>query len=81
MWLILHTFMKFMLGLSAIIAFFTVFYLTPWFIRYLTLIKLVVKDQHKKGKPLIPVSGVIIVFLGIFFGIMLVIFNSMTLDA
>ncbi len=66
--------MKYMLLLSALIAFGAVLYGTPWLIRYLTQIGLVVKDQHKEGKPLIPVSGGLAVFLGIFLGIMLVIF-------
>jgi len=66
--------MKFVLLLSVFIAFFVVWYLTPWFIGYLRRIGLVVKDQHKEGKPLIPISGGLPVFLGIFFGIMFAIF-------
>ena len=66
--------MKFVLLLSIFIAFFIVYFLSPWFIRYLTRIGLVVKDQHKEGKPLVPLSGGLPVFTGIFFGIMFVIF-------
>lgn len=66
--------MKFVLLLSIFIAFFMVYFLSPWFIRYLTRIGLIVKDQHKEGKPLIPLSGGLPVFAGIFFGIMFAIF-------
>ena len=60
--------------LSVVISFIVVFLVTPWLIEYLRRIGLVVKDQHKKGKPLIPVSGGLAVFLGIFFGIMFAVF-------
>ena len=66
--------MKIVLMLSVAISFIVVYWLTPWIIQYLTKIGLVVKDQHKKGKPLIPISGGLVVFLGIFFGIMFAIF-------
>ncbi len=66
--------MKFVLLLSVLFSFFIVLLLTPWFIRYLTNIGLIVKDQHKEGKPLIPISGGLPVFLGIFFGIMFAVF-------
>lgn len=48
--------------------------MTPWFIRYLTRIGLLVKDQHKDGKPLIPISGGLPVLAGVFFGVMFAIF-------
>ncbi len=60
--------------LSILIAFLTVYVLMPWFIRYFTRIGLVVKDQHKMNKPLIPLSGGIVVFFGIFFAVMFIIF-------
>jgi UDP-N-acetylglucosamine--dolichyl-phosphate N-acetylglucosaminephosphotransferase len=60
--------------LSIFISFFIVYLFMPWFIKYLTRIGLVVKDQHKEGKPLIPLAGGIVVFLGIFFAIMFAIF-------
>jgi len=66
--------MKYILLLSVLISFVAVYVMTPWFIKYLSKIGLVVKDQHKAGKPLVPVSGGLVVFLGIFFGIMLAIF-------
>src|SRR3989344_9582606 len=66
--------MKFVLFFSLFISFFIVWFLTPWFIRYLTRIGLVVKDQHKEGKPLVPISGGLPVFLGIFFGVMFAVF-------
>ncbi|MDP3728624.1 MAG: hypothetical protein Q8R18_04185 [bacterium] len=66
--------MKFVLLLSLFISFFLVWFLTPWFIRYLTRIGLVVKDQHKEGKPLVPISGGLPVLAGIFFGVMFAIF-------
>lgn len=66
--------MKYVLLFSIFIAFFVVCLLTPWFIKYLTKIGLVVKDQHKEGKPLIPISGGLPVLTGIFFGIMFAIF-------
>lgn len=66
--------MKYLLLFSTVISFFTVLFLTPWFIRYLHKIGLTVKDQHKEGKPLIPISGGVVVFLGLFLGIMFVIF-------
>jgi UDP-N-acetylglucosamine--dolichyl-phosphate N-acetylglucosaminephosphotransferase len=47
-----------------------VLYLTPWLIRYLKRINLTVKDQNKKNKPLIPISGGIAVMAGLFMGIM-----------
>jgi len=43
-------------------------------IKYLKQIGVVVKDQHKEGKPLIPVSGGISVLAGIFFGVMFLVF-------
>ena len=66
--------MKYVLLLSVFLSFFLVLSLTPWFILYLTRIGLVVKDQHKEGKPLVPISGGLPVFLGIFFGVMFAIF-------
>ncbi len=66
--------MKFVLLLSVLLSFFVVWSLTPWFIAYITRIGLVVKDQHKDGKPLIPISGGLPVFLGIFFGVMFAVF-------
>lgn len=46
----------------------------PYLIRYLIRIKLIVKDQNKKDRPLIPLSGGIAVIAGIFFGLISYIF-------
>lgn len=56
--------------ISAIISFFVVLYLTPWMIRYLRKIGLIVKDQNKKNTPLVPISGGMAVMAGLFIGIM-----------
>ena len=56
--------------ISAIVSFLIVLYLTPWLIRYLRRIGLVVKDQNKKNKPLVPISGGIAVMAGLFMGVM-----------
>lgn len=59
---------------AAAFSFLTVFFFTPWLIRYLRRIGLVVKDQHKLDKPLIPVSGGISVAAGIFVSVMMYVF-------
>lgn len=56
--------------ICAFLSLVTVFFFTPWMIRYLKRIGLVVKDQHKPEKPLIPVSGGIAVAAGIFVSVM-----------
>ncbi|MBT3323889.1 hypothetical protein HN681_01280 [archaeon] len=66
--------MKIMIGIAVIISFFIVSWVTPWVISYMKNLGVVVKDQHKENKPLIPISGGLAVFFGIFFGIMSVIF-------
>ena len=66
--------MKFILITCMVISFLVVYYLTPWLIRYLRRIDLVVKDQHKEGKPLIPISGGMSVLAGSFVGFMSFIF-------
>src|SRR3989344_5068522 len=60
--------------ISAIVSFLIVLYLTPWLIRYLRRIGLTVKDQNKKNKPLVPISGGIAVMAGLFMGVMAYIF-------
>ena len=59
---------------AAFISFIVVFAFTPWMIRYLRRINLVVKDQNKKDKPLIPLSGGLAVIAGIFTSIMFYVF-------
>ena len=66
--------MKVSLLLSAAIAFMVVLYITPWMIKYLRKLKVVVKDQHKEDKRLIPISGGMVVFFGIFLGVLFVVF-------
>ena len=56
--------------ISAIVSFLVVLYLTPWLIKYLRKIGLIVKDQNKKNTPLVPISGGIAVMAGLFMGIM-----------
>ncbi len=58
----------------AIVSFLTTILLLPRFILYLKGIDLIVKDMNKKNTPLVPISGGIVVFFGIFIGIMLFIF-------
>src|SRR3990167_1512873 len=43
--------------IGALIGFLIVICLTPWIIRFLKKMGLVVKDQNKENKPLIPVAG------------------------
>ena len=60
--------------IAGFISFVTVLYFTPWMIRYLRRIGLVVKDQNKKDKPLIPISGGLSVIAGIFISVMFYVF-------
>ncbi|MBL7147632.1 MAG: hypothetical protein ISS82_02295 [Nanoarchaeota archaeon] len=48
--------------------------MTPWLIKYLNKIKLVVKDQNKKDKKLVPISGGLSVVAGICGGLMVYVF-------
>jgi len=66
--------MSIVLLIYLIVSFFAVLYITPWAIRFLKRINLVVKDQNKKDKPLVPISGGLAVFGGLFLGIMTAIF-------
>ena len=66
--------MNLVLVVCMIISFSVVCYLTPWSIRYLRRIDLVVKDQNKEGKPLVPISGGMPVLAGSFVGFMSFIF-------
>lgn len=58
----------------AVLSFLAVYFTTPWLIRYLRKIDLVVKDQNKKGLPLVPISGGLAVLTGIFAGLLLFVF-------
>ncbi len=57
-----------------ILSFLVVLAVTPWLIRYLKRIGLTVKDQNKKDKPLVPISGGLAVLFGIMAGLMIFIF-------
>ncbi len=58
-----------------IISFVATFLVCKWLIRYLYRIGLVVKDQNKENKPLVPISGGLAVLVGIFSGLLVFIFN------
>lgn len=60
--------------ICAAISFLVVWFLTPWLIRYLNRIGLVVKDMNKEGTPLVPVSGGLAVMAGVFSGLITFIF-------
>ena len=60
--------------LYGVFSFFVVLLVTPWLIRFLRRIGLVVKDQNKKDKPLIPISGGLSVLFGIMAGLMMFLF-------
>ena len=61
---------------SMLISFFVVLFLTPWLMRYLRRIDLCVKDQNKENTPLVPISGGLSVFVGIFLGVLFFIFTE-----
>jgi len=60
--------------LCGAVAFLLTYFVTPWLVRYLKRINLVVVDQHKENKPLVPISGGLSVLFGIMGGLMLFIF-------
>ena len=60
--------------LPVVLSFLIVLFITPWLIRYLRRIELCVKDQNKENTPLVPISGGLAVFVGIFIGLMFFIF-------
>ena len=66
--------MVYILFICAAISFLVVWFLTPWLIRYLRKINLVVKDMNKEGTPLGPLSGVLAVLAGFLAGMMIFIF-------
>lgn len=63
-----------LLFIFAVVSFFAVFLLLPWFIRYLSKLGLVVKDQNKEGKPIVPFSAGLVVMGGMLAGIMIFLF-------
>ncbi len=66
--------MLYLLYLAPIVSFIVTFFATKLLIRYLKRVDLVVKDQNKENKPLIPISGGLSVMSGILVGLMLYIF-------
>jgi UDP-N-acetylglucosamine--dolichyl-phosphate N-acetylglucosaminephosphotransferase len=66
--------MQYIAFISAAISIVVVLLTTPWLIRYLKKIGLVVKDQNKEGTPLVPLSGGMVVLAGILAGLMSFIF-------
>ena len=66
--------MNLLVFVCAIIGGIATYLATPWLIRYLTKIDLVVKDQNKRHKPLVPLSGGLAVFAGFFVGLMVFLF-------
>ena len=63
-----------LLYLAPILSFVTAYFATPILIRYLRRIGLIVKDQNKEGKPLVPISGGLSVISGVLVGLMYYIF-------
>ncbi len=55
---------------AAVVSFLVVWLATPKFIAYFNKIQLVVKDMHKEGKPLIPISGGVSVVIGVTLGLL-----------
>lgn len=66
--------MLYLLYLAPLVAFLATLYATHTLIRYLKRIDLVVKDQNKENKPLVPISGGLSVLAGITVGLMIYIF-------
>jgi len=66
--------MRWLLYLSLLLSFLVTFTITPYLIRYLRRIDLVVKDVHKENTPLIPVSGGLAVLGGVMAGLMFYVF-------
>src|SRR3989344_2788516 len=63
-----------LLYLSPVLSFFVTLIATPILIRYLIRIDLLVKDQNKEDRPLVPISGGLAVISGILVGLMAYIF-------
>ena len=64
------------IALCAFFGFLITLWTTPRSIKYLRRIGLEVQDQHKEGKPLVPLSGGITVLAGVIAGLMLFMFFS-----
>ena len=66
--------MLYLLYLAPITSFFVTLFATSILLRYLKRIDLMVKDQNKENKPLVPLSGGLAVMSGILVGLMIYIF-------
>lgn len=66
--------MNYLVLIYGIVSFIVTYFTTPWLIKYLKRIELLVKDQNKKDKPLVPISGGLAVLVGVFGGLLLFIF-------
>ncbi len=66
--------MRYLYLVLTFISFIVTLYLTPWVIKYMRRIGMVVKDLNKKNKPLVPISGGFAVLAGVFISIMFIIF-------
>ncbi|MDD5650703.1 MAG: hypothetical protein PHF86_09885 [Candidatus Nanoarchaeia archaeon] len=60
--------------ISSILGLILVFFSAKYIIKYLKRINLMVKDMNKKDKPLIPISGGIMVLAGVIFSLLAFIF-------
>tara|TARA_Y100000310_G_scaffold282397_1_gene303567 strand:- start:1548 stop:2555 length:1008 start_codon:yes stop_codon:yes gene_type:complete len=72
--------MNYLVFVCAIVGAIVAYIATPWLIKYLKGINLVVRDQNKRNKPLVPLSGGLAVFSGFFVGLMLFVFFRTFLD-
>jgi len=66
--------MLYLLYLAPLASFLATLFATKTLIRYLKRVELVVKDQNKENKPLVPISGGLAVMSGILIGLMTYIF-------
>jgi len=55
---------------SMVVAFLTTFFITPYFIKFLRLARIVSIDLHKRNKPVLPSSGGICVAFGVLAGLL-----------
>jgi UDP-N-acetylglucosamine--dolichyl-phosphate N-acetylglucosaminephosphotransferase len=62
------------------VSFIVTIFVLPWLIKYLKSIELVVLDQNKESKPLIPISGGIAVATAIIASMMVLIFAKTLLE-
>lgn len=66
--------MNIFIYLCAALSFLTVYFLTPWWIKYLKKINLEVKDQNKENTPLVTLSAGLPVLAGLLIGSFFFIF-------